>query len=390
MGNIDRKDVEKIKTIMLNQMIREELEDEGVEDDPEAIRELCLEYGGNRGSGRNAELEHYLVNNAVLKCDRATTEVKIVNGCPVGYGSLKNADERKTTKLIVSEGATRVNGVRVATVKDNNVMSFECNCSYVPNEEETRKIIDNMVECRKKGTCIMMMDLEDKWENIIRDTRYMSYSYQTDSGVMEQAEGVTMLSMLFCRKGGIITPIDSGQQIRIDYTQEDIDADILKGLYTQEDFDYLTATLCGEANTYAGYVAIAYEILNRCNSRGKSIKDIVTAHKQYTGFKSENVKKVTDNQVIGAAVAVLRGEVDNPIGDIEYHYGKVSGYDLWYEDSKCKVVIVIGEGPYRNVFYKPEGVHNMQPDKTDDYKVIYNGEEDKWLLEGVVKYVDEE
>ncbi len=120
--------------------------------------------------------------------------------------------------------------------------------------------------------------------------------------------------------------------------------------------------------------------------QGKSVKEVCTAAGQYTGFRSELVGIAPDDVVEGAVAAVLRGEVDNPIGDIVNHFGRVSGYDLWFESSACTKVIVIGEGPYRNVFFKPSGtVHNKLNDKTEDAIVIYDSDKGEWLFEGKIK-----
>jgi len=51
-----------------------------------------------------------------------------------------------------------------------------------------------------------LIKLRDDWENMIRDTNYQIFSYGVDNRV-EEVEGITMLSMLFCSHGGLITPI---------------------------------------------------------------------------------------------------------------------------------------------------------------------------------------
>ena len=194
----------------------------------------------------------------------------------------------------------------------------------------------------------------------------------------------------------IIVPIEIAP---IFYTEDEIHSDIEQGLYSKEDFTYLAFVVSGEAGTFEGYVAVAYEVLNRCNSRGKSVKEIVIEQGQYTCIK-EYMKNLTsseltdymdnfmsDDIIRGAVVAVLRGEAENPIGNIENHFGKINGYDVWYENKVCKTVIVIGEESFRNVFFYPPGsVHNKMSTKTDDAVVIYNSEESRWELDGVIKY----
>ncbi len=68
-----------------------------------------------------------------------------------------------------------------------------------------------------------------------------------------------------------------------------------------------------------------------------------------------------------------------------YHFGKQEGFDLWCEADKCSNVIVIGEGPYRNVFYEPYGaVHNEKEQLTEDAVIIYDNTNKKWLFDGEV------
>lgn len=379
MNDYEKKRIEKVKEQMKEELIEDSVEDGIIQEgDKKAIEELYSKYGEKENE--------YLVDGALLACDRAITEVKIVKGHPVGHNSIKPVDERKRTRLTIVEGATEVNGVRMATIKDReidiNIKPFECNCMYEPNDEEAQAILDDLENCKKYGTCRKLMKLKDDWENVIRNTEYCTYNHP---GSSKEVEGITMLSMLFCSKGGMITPVDSGQQVRIYYKSEEIEKDIRDGLYTREDFNYLVATVAGEANTYEGMVAVTYEILNRCKEQGKSIREICMAPGQYTGFKSELVGVTPDDVVEGAVAAALRNEVDNPIGDITFHFGRVSGYDLWCEGNSCVEAIVIGEGPYRNVFFKPSGtVHNKQNDKTEDAIVIYDASEGKWLFDGEV------
>lgn len=380
MSDYNEKRYEENKEKMKEELIESAIADGTIqENDEKDIEKLYSQYGQKE--------EEYLVDGAILVCDRATTNVKIVKGQPIGYHLIKSFEDSFKTRLNIGENATEINGVRMATIKDHemgdNIEPFSCNCMYDPDDEEAQAIIDDLENSRKFGTCRKLMKLNNDWENVIQDTKYFSYKHE---GETKDVEGITMLSMLFCSNGGIITPIESGQQVRIYYKNEEIDEDIRQGLYSREDFNYLAATVVGEANTYEGMVAVAYEILNRCKVQGKSVKEVCTAAGQYTGFRSELVGVSPDDVVEGAVAAVLRGEVDNPIGDIINHFGRESGYDLWFESNACMKVIVIGEGPYRNVFFKPSGtVHNKLNNKTEDAIVIYDSDKGEWLFEGEVK-----
>lgn len=69
-------------------------------------------------------------------------------------------------------------------------------------------------------------------------------------------------------------------------------------------------------------------MLNRQKRDGGSIKDIVTKKGQYKGYEKEERDEMWEDDVESAVVAVFRGEVYNPIGDLTNHFGKIDGYDV--------------------------------------------------------------
>ena len=137
----------------------------------------------------------------------------------------KNALEKeKKTYMTVLGDVNSGNGYQVATVKAHevinvdrrnlgNISPFHCNCLYGPNDkDEEEKLMKNIERYQKEGTCGAFMRLEDDWENAIRDTRYFRYMHTYENGNMEEADGLTMASVLFCSHGGgLITPVLSGQ-----------------------------------------------------------------------------------------------------------------------------------------------------------------------------------
>ena len=53
-----------------------------------------------------------------------------------------------------------------------------------------------------------MINLNDKWDNLPAENPYLLFWNEDHRGMVQ---GITMSSMLFCRHGGIITPVESGQ-----------------------------------------------------------------------------------------------------------------------------------------------------------------------------------
>lgn len=161
-------------------------------------------------------------------------------------------------------------------------------------------------------------------------------------------------------------------------TDADIAADIANGLYTQEDYSYLVA-LGAEATDYEGFYAVACSVRNRVQTRGLSYKAIVSDSSQYSGYHTEEIGNPRNDDIKRAAVAVLRGGAST-VGDAQYFFGRVEGYDLWYSPSQVSSTpVVVGTGINRNVFYNPYGsVHNKLPSKTADAVVLWDCTTKTW------------
>ena len=171
--------------------------------------ELKEKFYSNYGDEENKNL----VDGAILTCNMATTDVQVIRGTVFGTRGTGIRGEKKYTKLSVPIGISEASELGIATVKSrekgNHILPFECNCMHLPDREwEMEKIFSDLEECKKFGTCRQLMKLDNDWENVIKETSYQSFG--TEEG--EQAEVVTMMSMLFCSHGGLITPVDSGQR----------------------------------------------------------------------------------------------------------------------------------------------------------------------------------
>ncbi|MBD5530669.1 MAG: hypothetical protein HDQ98_00490 [Lachnospiraceae bacterium] len=176
----------------------------------------------------------YLVHGAVLTCDQATLEdFELPDGEKVVLEENPDIsnEERCQSILEVWENPMSVNGKTYATVrdtiKDANVIPFRCNCKQKANRDAEVERIQSDPECGKYGVCRHLMQLNEKWDNMPRETGYMkredvspyftggvarilgSHSYNTWA---TEEEGITMTSVLFCRHGGLIRAITSGQE----------------------------------------------------------------------------------------------------------------------------------------------------------------------------------
>lgn len=179
---------------------------------------------------KDEKSKEYLVNGAILTCTNCTKEnVEIKDGDKIYECHAKENTDIDTTsisdwdidkvagKLIVTENpASEVTGLHNATVVDsereNNIPYFG-NCKRNPDSEqelnEFRKIHGEGRGVIKieEGSCKYLMKLEEKWENYEIGQEFVSY---TDDKKGKNS-GITMTSILFCKHGGFIYPVTSGQ-----------------------------------------------------------------------------------------------------------------------------------------------------------------------------------
>ena len=196
------------------------------------VENLYVEYETREDTAR------YLVDGAFLRCSQATLQpFKMSDGTqiPVNFSEKEMDDkhgrhrrrERLYNELHVTDGKMTNGTLLHATVLDceqgKNVYPFQCNCKLADDrKEEYEKIKANLEDCKKNGVCQYLMRLSDKWENMPRNnggfycTRQIKVPTETQSGEIKESTVhvpcITMTSMLFCRHGGLITPVYSGQE----------------------------------------------------------------------------------------------------------------------------------------------------------------------------------
>lgn len=218
----------KIQNELKNTLAQEntDLAGKNVTED-EVEKEICrrLQDGIN---------DEYLVNGAILGCTSATWE-----DFPLSDGKfikIDGKDEKQnkgepTEYLRVLENPMYTNELRHANVTDTrqgwNILPFPCNCMEAATYDQEEIIKTNKVDCQSHGVCKYLMDLEEAWENIDFKTPYAEFPDGKMYSWLEEAQsvstldriplykktGITMTSVLFCRHGGFIYPITSGQTI---------------------------------------------------------------------------------------------------------------------------------------------------------------------------------
>lgn len=214
-------------------------------------RDMAKEIGGREVTDEEAEYiicgelkdmdkDEYLVDGAVLSCTSAVWEDFSLSSGKVHIegAEKKTKDDRPTgilrvwenplTESVTESGSESHHYATVAdAVKFQNITPFLCNCSERASSEQEQKIKDNMDECRKHGVCQYLMDLEEEWENYDFGIAYEPFfnlgvepglgaaNFLGSPIIISEAEkkaGIIKTSVLFCKHGGFIYPISSGQK----------------------------------------------------------------------------------------------------------------------------------------------------------------------------------
>lgn len=188
---------------------------------------------------QDRESREYLVDGAILTCTNCTKEEITINAGGKELPYYAKTDTSIDTALINNLGSGKVagrliatdnpsleaNGLIHATVADSigrdrddsgrryNIPNFG-NCLRKPDSrlelevfEKIHNEADDGLAKRKEGSCKYLMKLEEEWENFDLGQSYCTF-YDDMKGTRA---GITMTSMLFCRHGGFIYPVTSGQ-----------------------------------------------------------------------------------------------------------------------------------------------------------------------------------
>lgn len=240
MSDKERWEREKEERQFLLKLALAREEEAGFLTDKEIDRIVCDRL---REKENEEELKEYLVDGAVLTCTSAKWgNFYLSDGSSI---HLEGAEEKEKKGdpigiLKVQENPMYTDNLHHANVADTkrgfNIMPFPCNCMEPALPEQETDIGRNRADCQKNGVCKYLMDLEEEWENIdFSEPEYIAMgdapSYKefddvdatTALGVAYvgslrngglkngQKQGITRTSVLFCKHGGFIYPVTSGQ-----------------------------------------------------------------------------------------------------------------------------------------------------------------------------------
>jgi hypothetical protein len=188
-------------------------------------------------------------------------------------------------------------------------------------------------------------------------------------------------------------PVSNGTPEQISVTADEVQQDILNGLYSQEDYDYLLS-IRKEAQDYWGWYAVFCVVRNRHNlNTSNTIQQVVSAANQFQAYNIAHIgdpdvndktagstEKVPD-ELRSAAVAVLRGGPDIVGG-----YTRFRGRESYPGENRCYNMWADAgiENFYNwggNLFYKDgtgKVVHNAVETVANDGILIYEGSTGTW------------
>ncbi len=239
------KEKEEQQSILKHDFAKEMAGREVTDEEAETI--VCTEL-------MNDYMDEYLVDGAVLSCTSAVWDDFPLSGNESVHieGVEKKTKEDKPTGILrVWENPMYINNLHHANVTDTkqglNIMPFPCNCKEAALSEKKEEIRKNKADCQKNGVCKYLMDLEEEWENIdFNEQEYMAledssfYREFVDVNATEsigvvnvgslgignlkngRKQGITMTSVLFCKHGGFIYPVTSGQKSNLTEIQAHI------------------------------------------------------------------------------------------------------------------------------------------------------------------------
>lgn len=177
------------------------------------------------------DLHKYLVNGAKLTCTQVTYEpFKIPEVGDFGVEEISDMTKHLYTELNVSENPMGINGQPYATVNDTvqgiNILPFTGNCRVPANGSEKETIMIQLEygirrdgtwkQPGVKGVCECLMQLNEQWDNMFLADGgdYCINRVDIDTeGKRKSAKGITRTSVLFCKHGGLIVPVTSGQDV---------------------------------------------------------------------------------------------------------------------------------------------------------------------------------
>ena len=215
----------------------------------------ALERGYDKTSGKSGgeylqteylkNEDEYLVSGAQLRCSMATSKKMTIEGRTYVPENPSETTYLECEENRMESGEGKVNATTKDCVVYKNIKPFRCNCRVGPCDDEEKDMLLIDESCLTEGTCKALIDLSEHWDNYPSQVPHFRYRDER----FGEVSGITMMSMLFCKHGGIITPVTSGQELSfsLDLAMEKM-TEYLQGKVSEEEIGEViswTAKNCG-------------------------------------------------------------------------------------------------------------------------------------------------
>lgn len=244
MGNYTNNRGEKIDTNDIQDKLKENALERNFDEEKAETEDIYLEMIYPR------EHDEYLVDGAILTCSKLDKNPQVYDG-RIYLTSIPNC---YTTLHVTENTKAMVGRYYQATIQDckinKNIVPFCCNCENPPysKEEKARLLSDHL--CESRGTCRALMDLNDAWENFPSKVPYFNF-IDDEKGLLP---GINMTSVLFCRHGGLIYPVSSGQEFDVQINRKVALQDSTRLLIMKlEGRPFITPRINSDGSFTAGY-----------------------------------------------------------------------------------------------------------------------------------------
>lgn len=173
----------------------------------------------------NEKSKEYIVNGAILTCTNCTQKDITYKGqifqCPVEQDAsierevdISKYKDKILKRLVVTENPTsEINGLKYATTADvekKQNIPFLGNCNRLPDNAREKQLFYGLSgDEYRDGTCKLLMNLESEWDNYEIGQNFLEF--EDDDNI--DKTGITMTSILFCKHGGFVYPVTSGQTL---------------------------------------------------------------------------------------------------------------------------------------------------------------------------------
>lgn len=158
----------------------------------------------------------YLVEEAMLTCSLATKKDLVIQNDT--YKSGMNVSgfifDRPETSLKVNLKNEKLDGYIPANIYDSkkikNITPFG-NCMSMLTAQDVLRIKQMGAVTKQLGICHCLMELNKEWENLPSINSADLFEFPSEENE-EKPYGITRTSILFCKRGGIISALTSGQK----------------------------------------------------------------------------------------------------------------------------------------------------------------------------------